>query len=66
MKIMSEEQERAKGKLLSKLLLIKSDLQEVNKNYFNKEIRVLVEGIESRVEMLIKNLIKEKMKESQK
>lgn len=57
---MNEEQERTKGRLLSKLLLIKDDLRGVNKKMLNKEIRDLVEGIESRVEILIKNLIKER------
>ena len=57
---MNEEVKRARGKLLSKLLLIKSDLQGINKNRFGKETKILLEGIESRVELLIKNLIRDK------
>jgi len=57
---MNEEAQRAEGRLLSKLLLIRSDLRGINKNKFEKEIEVLLEGIESRVELLIKNLIRDK------
>jgi len=57
---MYEEIERTRGRLLSKLLLIRSDLEGVNKKQLDKEMKVLLEGIESRVEILIKNLIGEK------
>jgi len=54
---MIEDVERAKGRLLSRLLLTKSDLQGTNKNYLEKEIKTQLEEIQNKVEILIKSLI---------
>jgi len=57
---MNDEQERAKGKLLSRLLLIRSDLQGEYKKHLEEETRAMLEEVQSNVEMMIKSLIKEK------
>ncbi len=56
---MSEEQDKAKGRLLSKLLLIKNDLQGINKPYVKNEFKIIIEEIKGRVETLIQILIQE-------
>jgi len=58
---MNEEYGRTKGKLLSRLLLIRADLQGVNKKYLDKEFKNLFEDIEDKVEIFIKKLIENEM-----